>query len=105
MFLLISSAARVVLATEHGMQLPAAPDKAAEQLRKYFSASDDKLQVFGKEEWLLKEDFDWICSEISAKEKIPTHKLKKNGFRRWRPARLRPGKWWFVPVQPARYRQ
>lgn len=36
---------------------------------------EDFKEHFGKEEWLLKEDFDWICSEISAKEKIPTHKL------------------------------
>ena len=64
-FLLISSAARVVLATEHGMQLPAAPDKAAEQLRKYFSASDDKLQVFGKEEW-----FSPVASGSSAPGKM-----------------------------------
>ena len=71
MFLLISGVARVVLATEHGMQLPAAPDEAAEQLRKYFSASDDKLQVFGKEEW-----FSPVASGC-----------------------LRPGKRWFVPVQ------
>ena len=64
-FLLISSAARVVLATEHGMQLPAAPDKAAEQLRKYFSAIDDKLQVFGKEEW-----FSPVASGSSAPGKM-----------------------------------
>ncbi|WP_300319457.1 flavin prenyltransferase UbiX [Idiomarina sp.] len=64
-FLLISSAARVVLATEHGMQLPAAPDKAAEQLRKYFSASNDKLQVFGKEEW-----FSPVASGSSAPGKM-----------------------------------
>lgn len=50
--LLISSAARVVLATEHGMQLPAAPDKAAAHLRDYFSVDDEQLRVFGKEEWL-----------------------------------------------------
>ena len=64
-FLLISSAARVVLATEHGMQLPAAPDKAAEQLRQYFSASDDSLQVFGKEEW-----FSPVASGSSAPKKM-----------------------------------
>lgn len=49
--LLISSAARVVMATEHDLHIPAGPDKAAAMLRTYFSVSDEQLNVYGKEEW------------------------------------------------------
>lgn len=49
--LLISSAARVVMATEHDLHIPAGPDKAATMLRTYFSVSDEQLNVYGKEEW------------------------------------------------------
>lgn len=54
--LLISSAARVVLATEHGLKLSASPDQAKTQLTDYFVAkgiSDPQAQlaVFGKEDW------------------------------------------------------
>ncbi|UCX03672.1 MULTISPECIES: flavin prenyltransferase UbiX [Shewanella] len=54
-FLMISSAARVVLATEHGLQLSANPDKAREQLLSYFAQQQaplaGELIVLGKEEW------------------------------------------------------
>lgn len=49
--LLISSAARVVLATEQNMQIPAAPEKAAAMLCEYFSVDAEQLKVYGKEEW------------------------------------------------------
>ena len=49
--LLISSAARVVLATEQNMQIPAAPEKAAAMLREHFSVGAEQLKVYGKEEW------------------------------------------------------
>lgn len=49
--LLISSAARVVMATEQGMQIPASPEKAAAMLCKYFSVDAEQLKVYGKEEW------------------------------------------------------
>ncbi|MGM7447994.1 UNVERIFIED_ORG: 4-hydroxy-3-polyprenylbenzoate decarboxylase [Idiomarina abyssalis] len=49
--LLISSAARVVLATEQDMQIPAAPDKAAAMLCEHFSVGAEQLKVYGKEEW------------------------------------------------------
>lgn len=49
--LLMSSAARVVFATELEWQLPAAPKAVAEALREHFQVSEQQLQVYGKEEW------------------------------------------------------
>ncbi|MCH1926633.1 UbiX family flavin prenyltransferase [Shewanella sp. C32] len=49
-FLMISSAARVVLATENDIKLSAAPEKATEQLRAIMPASGT-LTVLGKDEW------------------------------------------------------
>lgn len=49
--LVVSSAARVVLATEVGLQLVAHPEKASEQLREYFSATAQQLTVYGKDDW------------------------------------------------------
>ncbi|NRB24180.1 flavin prenyltransferase UbiX [Shewanella sp.] len=55
-FLMISSAARVVLATEEGVQLSANGNKAEQQLVKLFaeragSALKGSLHVLGKDEW------------------------------------------------------
>ncbi|EGR0317414.1 UbiX family flavin prenyltransferase [Vibrio cholerae] len=50
-YLLISSAARVVLATEHGLKLPANPEAAQAALVKYLGCASDKLVVCGKEDW------------------------------------------------------
>ncbi|WP_305843636.1 flavin prenyltransferase UbiX [Photobacterium leiognathi] len=50
-YLLISSAARVVLATEHGLKLSASPDKAREQLVEHLHCDADKLIVCGKDYW------------------------------------------------------
>ncbi|WP_434138315.1 flavin prenyltransferase UbiX [Photobacterium leiognathi] len=50
-YLLISSAARVVLATEHGLKLSASPDKAREQLVEHLHCDADKLIVCGKDDW------------------------------------------------------
>jgi len=54
-FLMISSAARVVMATEHGLQLSANGDKARDQLLELFSEQGASitgmLHVLGKEEW------------------------------------------------------
>ena len=50
-YLLISSAARVVLATEHGLKLSASPDKAREQLAAHLQGNTDKLTVCGKDDW------------------------------------------------------
>ncbi|RUO38026.1 aromatic acid decarboxylase [Pseudidiomarina aestuarii] len=48
---LMSSAARVVFATEINWQLPAAPAAQAEAMREYFQVSAEQLHVYGKEEW------------------------------------------------------
>ncbi|WP_084889026.1 flavin prenyltransferase UbiX [Vibrio sp. qd031] len=50
-FLLISSAARVVLATEEGLKLPSGPDAAHKQLVEMFDCDPEKLVVCGKEDW------------------------------------------------------
>lgn len=50
-YLLISSAARVVLATEHGLKLPSGPDAAKKALIEHLSCSADRLEVCGKEDW------------------------------------------------------
>lgn len=54
-FLMISSAARVVLATEHGLQLSANPQKAQQQLLEELyqdgKLASGELVVLGKDEW------------------------------------------------------
>lgn len=50
-FVLVSSAARVVLATEQDIKLPARPGECAEWLGKRFGAKSDQIRVFGKDEW------------------------------------------------------
>ncbi|PAR20751.1 UbiX family flavin prenyltransferase [Vibrio tarriae] len=50
-YLLISSAARVVLATEHGLKLPANPEAAQAALVEHLGCGSDKLVVCGKEDW------------------------------------------------------
>ncbi|MBO1383523.1 aromatic acid decarboxylase [Vibrio cholerae] len=50
-YLLISSAARVVLATEHGLKLPANPEAAQSALVEHLGCASDKLVVCGKEDW------------------------------------------------------
>lgn len=50
-YLMISSAARVVLATEQGLKLSSHPHKAAEQLHKQLGSLPGRLTVLGKEEW------------------------------------------------------
>lgn len=50
-YLLISSAARVVLATEHGLKLPSGPEAAKAALVEHLHCDADKLIVCGKEDW------------------------------------------------------
>ncbi|MAD74252.1 MAG: aromatic acid decarboxylase [Rheinheimera sp.] len=49
--LLISSAARVVFATEHNIKLAGAPDKCTEQLQERFNCGKGQLTVYGKDDW------------------------------------------------------
>ncbi|ODS12509.1 flavin prenyltransferase UbiX [Vibrio scophthalmi] len=50
-YLLISSAARVVLATEHGLKLPSGPEAAQQALVAHLNCDADKLVVCGKDDW------------------------------------------------------
>ncbi len=50
-YLLISRAARVVIATETRLQLPGTPAETATWLGRHFSINPDQLQVFGLEQW------------------------------------------------------
>jgi len=50
-YLLISSAARVVLATEHDLKLPSGPQAAKDKLVEYLHCDAQKLIVCGKEDW------------------------------------------------------
>ncbi len=50
-YLLISSAARVVLATEHDVKLPANPETAHAQLVSRLQCKPEQLIVCGKEDW------------------------------------------------------
>ncbi|EGN75298.1 polyprenyl p-hydroxybenzoate/phenylacrylic acid decarboxylase [Idiomarina sp. A28L] len=49
--LLISSAARVVFATEENLKIPGAPDAAQKFLCDHFGVTENQLKVYGKEEW------------------------------------------------------
>ena len=49
--LLISSAARVVFATEHNIKLSAAPDKCQAQLVEMLQCPPHLLKVYGKDDW------------------------------------------------------
>lgn len=64
-FLLISSAARVVMATEHGLKLPASPEASKDILVGQFNCNPDNLIVCGKEEW-----FSPVASGSAAPEKM-----------------------------------
>ena len=50
-FVLISSAAKVVFATEEDIKIPARPDAAAAFFTERFSATEGQITVCGKEEW------------------------------------------------------
>ncbi|GAC15527.1 flavin prenyltransferase UbiX [Aliiglaciecola lipolytica] len=50
-YLLISSAARVVLATEEELKIPANPQSCSEFFTQRFDAKPEQITVFGKDEW------------------------------------------------------
>lgn len=50
-YVLCSTAARIVLDTELGVKLPASPDAATAFLTEKFNAKVGQLTVFGKEQW------------------------------------------------------
>ena len=51
-YLMISSAAQVVLRTETDLQLPSQPKEVQAVLSKLFGAQPNQLQVLGKEQWM-----------------------------------------------------
>lgn len=50
-YFLISSAARVVMATEHDLKLPSGPDAMKAALVEHLGCKADNLTVCGKEDW------------------------------------------------------
>src|SRR5690606_7567080 len=62
---LISSAARVVFATELDWQLPAAPQAMSEAMQQHFNVAPEQLRVYGKEEW-----FSPVASGSAAPKKM-----------------------------------
>jgi len=50
-YLLISTAARVVIATETELKLSRTTAETTEYLCEYYSASPDQLRIFGNEQW------------------------------------------------------
>jgi 4-hydroxy-3-polyprenylbenzoate decarboxylase len=50
-YFLISSAARVVMATEHSLKLPSGPDAMKAALVEHLGCNADNLTVCGKEDW------------------------------------------------------
>lgn len=64
-FILISSAAKVVFATEEDLKIPSKPDAAAEFFTQKFDAAPEQIKVFGKEEW-----FSPVASGSAAPKKM-----------------------------------
>jgi 4-hydroxy-3-polyprenylbenzoate decarboxylase len=64
-FLLCSSAGRIVLDTETGIKLPASPEKAGVFLTEKFTAKKEQIIVLGKEQW-----FSPVASGSSAPKQM-----------------------------------
>ena len=50
-YLLYSQAAQVVMQMEAGLELPSRPSEAQAILRERYGVSDDRLSVFGRQQW------------------------------------------------------
>lgn len=64
-YLLISPAARVVLATEQELKLPSGPEAAKKALVKLLGCNPDNLEVCGKDDW-----FSPVASGSAAPKKM-----------------------------------
>lgn len=64
-FVLYSSAARVVFDTELGLKLPSSPDAASKFLTERYKAKPEQIIVFGKEQW-----FSPVASGSAAPKKM-----------------------------------
>lgn len=65
LFVLVSSAAKIVLDTEEGIKLPSSPDAASKFLTEKFNAKPEQITVFGKEQW-----FSPVASGSAAPKKM-----------------------------------
>jgi len=65
LYVLCSSAGRIVLDTEVGFKLPASPDAATKLLTEKFNAKIAQITVFGKEQW-----FSPVASGSAAPKKM-----------------------------------
>ncbi|MEI6895115.1 MAG: flavin prenyltransferase UbiX [Colwellia sp.] len=65
LYILCSSAGRIVLDTEVGVKLPKSPDAASKFLTEMYQAKEQQLTVFGKEQW-----FSPVASGSSAPKKM-----------------------------------
>jgi len=64
-YVLCSSAARVVFDTEVSLKLPSSPDAASQFLSEKFNAQPEQITVFGKEQW-----FSPVASGSAAPKKM-----------------------------------
>lgn len=78
-YVLISSAARVVLDTESNLKLSGNEQKATEQLQTLFCAKDKQIQVFGKDNWFSlwhlarPHQSRWWCVRVAQEACQPLH--------------------------------
>ena len=64
-YVLISSAAKVVFATEEEVKIPSKPEAASQFFTDRFNAKPDQIRCFGKEEW-----FSPVASGSAAPKKM-----------------------------------
>ena len=64
-YVLISSAAKVVFATEEEVKIPSKPEAASQFFTDRFNATPDQIRCFGKEEW-----FSPVASGSAAPKKM-----------------------------------
>ncbi len=64
-YVLVSSAARVVFATESNINIPASPDAATQFFSEALAAKPGQVQVFGKDQW-----FSPVASGSAAPKKM-----------------------------------
>ncbi len=65
LYILCSSAGRIVLDTEVGVKIPSSPDAASKFFTEKYQAKSNQITVFGKEQW-----FSPVASGSSAPKKM-----------------------------------
>jgi 4-hydroxy-3-polyprenylbenzoate decarboxylase len=65
LYILCSSAGRIVLDTEVGIKIPTSPDAASKFFTEKYQAKNNQITVFGKEQW-----FSPVASGSSAPKKM-----------------------------------